>query len=429
MKKRLGQFVFPILLVPVVAAATWGVVQGIGRPEKEKLPEENPSTTHDPSAIVVTAAPVTARPAQRSVEAVGTIYGYEEVAICTKVEGRVRRILHEVSDRVKPGEVLLEIDPTDYELSVRQAEKALQVDLAKLGLKEPPGSGFDVTQVPPVMQAAARLENAKTRLNRTQRLSSRQANSAEELADKTADYQVAQAEHDNQIMLAKAGLAMIQMKQEALAIARQQLKDTVIRVPTPTQPIPGLDQGAVYAISFRDVAEGSFVRPGMEVFKLVIDRILKLRVPVPERHSQQVKLRQKADVFAAASTRPFVGTVTRINPSVEPVARTFEVEIRVPNPEGELKPGGFAKAAIFTRLDNEAPTVPLEALVSFAGVTKVFLVENGRAKEVPVTLGLQSTKWVEIAAPALAPGSQVVTSGQAALADGVVVSIRATDKK
>src|SRR6478609_8734918 len=50
--------------------------------------------------VMVTVAPVQVRPVERSVEAVGTIYSFEEVTISTKVEGRVRRILHDVSDRV-----------------------------------------------------------------------------------------------------------------------------------------------------------------------------------------------------------------------------------------------------------------------------------------------------------------------------------------
>ena len=89
-----------------------------------------------------------------------------------------------------------------------------------------------------------------------------------------------------------------------------------------------------------------------------------------------------------------------------------------------MKPGGFAKTAIVTGLDEHAATVPLESLVSFAGVSKIFLVVDGHAKEVPVTLGVQGTEWVEIASPALGENAQVVTSGQTAIADGTAVAVR-----
>ena len=92
-----------------------------------------------------------------------------------------------------------------------------------------------------------------------------------------------------------------------------------------------------YAITQRSVAEGTFVRPGTEVCKLVIDQTLKLRVPVPERYSTEVQLGQQVEVNTAAFPRPFTGTVTRINPAVDPTTRTFEVEIQVPNADGELE--------------------------------------------------------------------------------------------
>ena len=106
------------------------------------------------------------------------------------------------------------------------------------------------------------------------------------------------------------------------------------------------------------------------------------------------------------------------------LTRAFEVEIEVPNGEGALKSGGFAKAAIQTRLDAEAVTVPLKAIATFAGITKLFLIEDGKAKEVQVTLGIQDVDWVEIRTPGMPKGATVVTSGQSALADGTPVTIR-----
>ena len=157
----------------------------------------------------------------------------------------------------------------------------------------------------------------------------------------------------------------------------------------------------------------------------MIDRTLKLRAPVPERFSKDVQDGQSVAVQTAAHATPFTGVVRRINPAVDPLTRTFEVEIEVPNERHLLKSGSFAKAAIQTRIDDDAITVPLQAVVNYAGVTKIFLVEKGQAKEVQVTLGIQSTDWVEIRTPALSKGATVVTSGQSALADGTAVEIRA----
>ncbi len=389
------------------------------------MPAEAQQLARPSDAIAVTVQPVTARPVQRMVGVVGTLHGYEEVSIAAKVAGRVRKISHDIADHVQPGETLLEIDPTDYQLRLRQAQRALQVELAKLGLSELPGNNCDVTNIPTVVQAKVKRDNAEKRMERAKNLVARKASPEEELVEKTSEFRVAQAEYDNQVLVAKAGIAAIQVKQEDLAIARQQLQDTLVRAPQPSQPLPGDQKQAVYAVTTRAVSEGSYIMAGAEAFKLVIESPLKFRGRVPERKSGEVREGQKAAVYTAAFPQPFPGEVTRINPAIDPATRTFNVEIVVPNDRGELKPGGFAKTAILTSVDEQAPTVPLEAPVHVAGVTKIFLVENGRAKEVQVTLGVQGSDWVEISSPKLPSGSHVVTSGQSAIADGTAVAVRA----
>ena len=421
----MGKLLWGFVILLVLAAGGVMVGERLGRPEKETLPPQTGATEQDPAAVVVTIEPVTYRSVQRSVEAIGTLYGYEEVAIAAKVDGRVRKIHHDVSDQVKPGDLLVEFDPTDYELLLSQAEKSLRVDLVKLGIEDlPAGSKFDIERLPAVMQARERMSNAKLRYDRARSLAQSGAIPNEELTDKTAEYRAADAEYHSQILMARSLVATAEMKREALAIARQQLKEMLIRVPVPSQRMPGMEKDVKYVVSQRDVSEGSFVRTGTEVCKLVIDRMLKLRALIPERYSNEIQRGQQVQVFTAAHPQPFTGRVARINPTVDPVNRTFQVEIEVPNAEGKLKPGSFAKAAILTKRDSEVATVPLEALTAFAGITKVFVAEDGRAKEVRVTLGAQNTEWVEVASPTLPRGAHVVLSGQSALADGSPIAIR-----
>ena len=417
-------------LVAVVAFGAGWVLAGkhASRDEKERMPAMTGTNERDPSAVMVTTEPMTVRPVTRTIEGVGTLHGFEEVSISARVEGRVRKLRFDIADRVAPGAILLEIDPKDYELSVQQAERTLQVELAKLGLTKLPDAEVDLRKVPSVIQAQTRMENAQSREDRGRRMAATRAINAEDLGTLTSDYRVAQAEYANQVLLGKAGLATIWMKQAALAVAQQQLEEAQVRVPTPTQPVPGAAGGITYAVTQRTVSEGTLVRPGTEVCKLVINQTLKLRLPVPERFGSEVRPGQKVEVSTGAFPRPFAGAVTRINPAVEPTTRTFEVEIQVPNPRSELKPGSFAKAAILTRLNAEAATVPLTAVVNFAGINKVFLAENGRAKAVQVTLGMQTTEWVEITTPALPRGAQVITSGQTALASDTPIALRAATK-
>ncbi|MDB5389214.1 MAG: efflux transporter periplasmic adaptor subunit [Planctomycetaceae bacterium] len=420
----------PVAKLGYLSLSLFLILSGCHSRDREAWPE-NSESQPETAAVMVTVEPVVRRSVRRTVEAVGTLHGYEEVTISTKIEGTVRSIQHDVADRVSPNEVLLEIDPTNYELAVRQAEQSLQVELAKLGLTEPPGPAFDVSRVPPVLQALAKLENANVKLERTRALRQKNVNTSEELADRVVDSRVAQAEHDNQVLIAKSGVATIRVKQEDLSVAQQQLRDTIIRVPTPTKALPDLEtagKGITYAITKRTVSEGTLVRSGTEVFRLVLDRTLKLKTAIPERHGSEIELGQTAEIFIAAYPKPFSGKVTRINPAVDSDTRTFEVEVQVANPKSELKAGSFAKVAIITRTDSSATTVPLESLVSFAGITKIFLLENGHAREVQIIPGTQSTDWVEIQSPELPQSAQVVTSGHSGLSDGVPISIRTVEQ-
>ena len=419
-----GRWVINVVLIAAAFGAGWYFSNARHEHhEKEALPEDGAATAERSPNVVVTAEQVTHRPVQRTVDALGTLYGFEEVPIIARVEGRVRRVLHDVSDRVAPGELLLEIDPTDYDLSVQQSDKAIQVELAKLGLNEPPKSKQDLAKVPFVVKAKSLMEHAKSKLDRVTRLVQSKNASTEDLENAASDYRTTQAEYDNQVIQAEAGLATIQMKQVDLLVAREKLINTRLNVPSPTSTIPGTDK-ITYVVSQRSVSEGTVVQPGKELFRVVINQTLKLRVPVPERFGADIQDGQDAHVFTATSTKPYVGKVTRIYPTVDTTTRTFQVEIQVPNPTGELKPGGFAKASILTHLDPQAATIPLAGIMQFAGIIKIFVIDQGRAREVPVTLGTQTTEWVEILQPTLPADTLVITSGQTAIANETPVTIR-----
>ena len=285
MKSSWRQWLAKNWLVPtlVVGAVGYWLYTRSKPDHREVLPAEEHIAAADENApTTVTAEPVSLRSVQRSVEAVGTLWGYEEIVLSAKVEGRVKRIHHEVADRVSPNELLVEIDPTDFELAVRQAESGLQVELAKFGMSAPEDT-LDFEKLPAVVLAQAKVENASRRAERVKTLAAKNAISTEEQENVVNEVRMMRAELANQMLLAKSGLATIRMKESSLATARQQLADTQLRAPSPTRSLPGYEEGLTYMMTKRTVAEGTFVRVGGEVGRLALDRVLKLRVPVPER--------------------------------------------------------------------------------------------------------------------------------------------------
>ncbi len=380
-------------------------------------------------ATAIAAQPVTVREVRKFVEAVGTLQAFEEIPLVPKVDGRVLSVLVDIGDRVKPGQTLGGFDPTDFVLNESQAERALKAELAKLGLDKVPGATFKIEDVPTVRNAKARLDNAKERADRLTALAERRVSTEEETEDARANVRGLAAELDNQRLLARSGLAVAEMKQVELDLARQRLRETKLYAPALAVELPGIPkEETTFAISARTASPGMWIRAGAELGRVTLDQALKLRAPVPERFAGEVLPGQAVEVFAAARTEAVAGVVTRVSPVIDPQARAFEIEIAVPNRSLALKPGGFAKARVRTRTDSQAQTVPHEAVLRYAGVTKIFAVENGAVAERQVTLGVQETDWVEIVAPRLPAGTMVATTGHAMLYDGAKVTIRAEEK-
>ncbi len=417
-----------------------------------KEPEQAHAAKTERKEVAVSVAPVTLRSVMRKVSVVGSLYGKDEVTVTPKVEGRVVKIYKDVGDFVRPGDLLIEIDPTDYRLAVNEAQRALELELAKLGLKELPEGKIDVTALPTVSRASVMENNAASRRDRLSRLGNKGAATAEDSEQAQTDYAVARANRLQAILDAEATLAAARQRQAVLATAQQRLKDTRVIAPSPSDfravegtdtATPNAKSSVEYVIYQRSVAEGEIVQtmviPGVNsmLFKLAIDNPLKMQATIPERHRGDVKIGMEAELEVESYPGiKFPGKVARVNPAVDRANRTFQVEIHVPNDDRRLSPGSFARATIRTRVDDKARTVPEEALVAFAGVTKVFTVKDGKAHAVPVhpgpTLNLGNSDsiktWVEIDGD-LSEGSLVVVAGQTRLAEDTPVRVRDAAKE
>jgi membrane fusion protein (multidrug efflux system) len=153
---------------------------------------------------------------------------------------------------------------------------------------------------------------------------------------------------------------------------------------------------------------------------------LKLILNVSENNLKDVKLNQtveiKSDIFP---NEVYKGNISRINPAVNPASRTFEVEVRIPNPNEKLKPGMFVRARILIG-KSEGIIVNRSAALKQLGSTAYygFIVKDNVAKRVELTLGKEFDSKVEII-NGLNEGDYLVTRGQGLLKDGSKVEIKA----
>ena len=386
------------------------------------------------------------RTVERTIDVVGTLRGWEQVTIGSKRTGRVSKVLHDMGDHVRPGEPLVELEAVDAKFAYDQAQSKYLGELVKLGITEQQAQRFieqygiseelirgkqaeeAIDRVPAVIQVLVSKEKALHNLNRQRALSKKGASTVQELEDYENEYRSASAAYENARATARNVIASAVANRVARNQAIQTLNDMIIRVPKPELTPPGSSQAdaMVYAVTKRSVSEGQMVREGEAVCELIIENPLRLWTSAPERYAEQVRVGQPVRI--TVSSQPdllFLGKVVRINPSVDAVSRTFQVETQVPNDRRLLRAGGFAKATIITDSAAQAAVAPTESIIRFAGVTKLFLVENGKARSVnDIVTGSEGPGWVEVTSKSLPTSAMVVITGQTQLANGTPVVIR-----
>ncbi|MFL6202610.1 MAG: efflux RND transporter periplasmic adaptor subunit [Thermoanaerobaculia bacterium] len=346
----------------------------------------------------------------RTVVVSGTLAADEEAGLGPKVAGRLTSLAVDLGDHVRRGQVLARLSPTDFELRVRQAENALQQARAQLGLpSDGPSRVIDPADTAVVKQAAANLTQAQLTRDRMARLLEQQLIPQQDFDAAEAALQVAEARHQEAIETARTRQALLGQRMSELEIARQQLRDSAI-----TAPFDG-------RIRERQAGVGDYVAAGQTVVVLVRVHPLRLRLEVPEREAAGVRGGQAVRLTVEGDPATHEGRVARISPAIREESRTLLVEAEVPNPDGALRPGTFAKAEIVTVADEPAVLVPTSSVVSFAGIEKVLGVADGKAVEKRVKTGRRAGDRVEILEGAAAGDVVVVEPGN--LVDGQPVTI------
>ena len=192
----------------------------------------------------------------------------------------------------------------------------------------------------------------------------------------------------------------------AVAQAEARLARTVIRAPW---------DGVVAG---RHVSVGDWVRAGTVVFAVVQVDPLRLQADVPEAWAGRVAAGTPALVVVEGAP-PVEVAVDRVGPAVTESSRTFPVEARIPNPDGALKAGAFARVRLTVGDRPGTVAVPARAVLTSSGVSRVFEVRDGRAVEHPVEV--VASEGDRILVTGVAPGARVAVRGAARLSDGAAV--------
>jgi len=360
--------------------------------------------------VTVDVAVVKSMPVQRTVDFVGTLEAFEDAAVASKLEAPVARVMVDMGDRVEKGRVIIKLDDEEFRIKAELAEASLKETLAKLGVDNEKDVVID--NVSYVKMANAQLINAENDLKRMKDLIGKGYIARSQLDDAQAKRDVARANLDSQMEMGRSLYSTVQTKRASLALAKKQLADTDVRA-----PFSGL-------VSSRLVHPGDFAKVGTELVHIVKVDPVRLRGTIPEVSAPEIRVGQPVTVrLSAVPGKEYKGMISRISPSSSQESRSFMVEILIPNGDGALKPGYFAEASVKTRIDKDAMVVPLNSVVNFAGVNKLYMVEGGKALEKIVTPGIRVGDDIEVSG-GVKPGDIVVTTGMKRLYDGKSVSVR-----
>jgi RND family efflux transporter MFP subunit len=175
------------------------------------------------------------------------------------------------------------------------------------------------------------------------------------------------------------------------------------------------------SISERLVQPGEFIRENIPVATIVQMSPLKLKTAIQEKNASLIKPGQAVEFDVEAfANRKFKGTIAYVSPAVDQATRTFAVEALVDNSDRQLKPGFFAKGVVLTRVDASVLAVPEDAISTLAGVSTVYVIENGKARQQQISLGTRQNKLVEVTT-GLKGDEKLATTNLSQLATGVSV--------
>jgi RND family efflux transporter MFP subunit len=279
--------------------------------------------------------------------------------------------------------------------------------MARLGMKE--GEKFDPQQAADVKVAKASLDWARLELDRQTKLIENGDISRSSYDQAVINHSSAQARYQAALDAVNQQLALVDQQRSALALAKKTITDTVVRA-----PISG-------AVKEKSVSRGTYLPVNGKIVTLVKINPLRLRADIPAYAAASVRRGQTMNLSVESFPgRAFSGRVVRIGPSLNEETRALTVEAEVGNPGRQLRPGMFAKAQLITAKEAPALMVPQRAVVAAAGLTKLFVIENGSAVERIVKTGAIDGDMIEIT-EGVKEGESVALTNQDKLQTGVAV--------
>ncbi|HJT87549.1 MAG TPA: efflux RND transporter periplasmic adaptor subunit [Bryobacteraceae bacterium] len=376
---RLSPVVRFLLVIPLlVAAAVLGffIYSGIkSRVRADAVLERETLDMAVPTVSVVHPKP---QPAREEIVLPGNMQAFVATPIYARTNGYLKRWYFDIGAHVHAGQLLAEIETPEVDQQLDQA----RADLA-------------------TAQANYRL--AQTTAERYQSLLKTESVSKQDVEDKVGDMQAKQA----MVASAQSNVRRLQELQSFQKVYA---------------PFDGV-------ITARNIDIGALIdaganAPGKELFDMASVNRLRVYINVPQDDARAAIPGSPADLtLTELPGRHFYGKIARTSDAIDPASRTLLTEVDVDNPTGELLPGAFVN--VHLKLDSKAAavTLPSDTLLFRSEGLRVGVVRNGHAVLVPITIGRDFGRSVEVIS-GVGPRDQVILDPSDSLTSGTEVRVR-----
>lgn len=250
------------------------------------------------------------------------------------------------------------------------------------------------------------LQAQLSKVSTAQKLASENERRAKLLLEKQA---ISQEEYD----IASADFQSASAESQLIAA---QLSKTMVRA-----PFSG-------TIGLRSISKGTYVTPATPIAILVNRSQLKITFSIPEKYASQVSVGTQFSFTTSDSQGEHSAKIYAIEPEVEVATRTLKMRAIAENFEGKLFPGTYANVILPLETVTDALLVPSEALIPVQNGKKIFISENGKAKEIDVQVGARTGSSVRVVS-GLHAGDTILTYGVMALKDGSPVKINFDERE
>ena len=175
-------------------------------------------------------------------------------------------------------------------------------------------------------------------------------------------------------------------------------------------------------IGLRSISKGTYVTPTTVVAKLVNTDDLKITFSVPEKYASQIQVGTELTFTTSDSKEVHKATIYAIDPEVDIATRTLRARAITSNKNHKLYPGAYTNVNLPLETAENAILVPTEALIPVQNGKRIYIVENGKAKEIDVEIGARTGSSVRVIS-GLQPGDTIITYGVMALQNGTPIKV------